>query len=71
VIVAGLKDTPKYKPKEIMADDKRDRGVGIGYNVAERTKAQASTVHAGDFDRNYALVSEYCHQVQLANPDSA
>lgn len=69
-ILDRIKDNPKIQPKEIIAGIKREYGATISYSKALRGKTMAAAVHSGDFDKNYAVINEYCRQLKKSNPHS-
>ncbi|GBG75439.1 hypothetical protein CBR_g20069 [Chara braunii] len=70
MIEPKLRDTPDYKPVEIMNDLFRDHGVKVKYRCAWKGKEIAKARILGSDDDGYRYLRQYCKEVQRSNPGS-
>ena len=63
VIVDKLRDTPAYRPQEIIDDLRRSRGVTVSYYKAWKAKEEAMEAINGSHEESYGRLSEYCRRV--------
>ncbi|MCO5576240.1 hypothetical protein L7F22_030049 [Adiantum nelumboides] len=66
--VEKLRDHPMYRPKELMADLRRDLGVSISYKVAWKAKQHALGIIHGDHAKSYGKLQSYCNKLVASNP---
>ncbi|GBG87542.1 hypothetical protein CBR_g45600 [Chara braunii] len=67
IIEPKLRDTPDYKPVEIMNDLFRDHGVKVKYRCAWKGKEIAKASILGSDDNGYRYSRLYCEEVQRSN----
>ncbi|KAI5072709.1 hypothetical protein GOP47_0012815 [Adiantum capillus-veneris] len=66
--VEKLRDHPMYRPKELMADLRREVGVSISYKVAWKAKQLALGIIHGDHAKSYGKLQSYCDKLVASNP---
>ncbi|GBG60593.1 hypothetical protein CBR_g8614 [Chara braunii] len=67
MIEPKLRDTPDYKPVEIMNDLFRDHRVNVKYRCAWKGKEIAKASILGSDDDGYRYLRQYCEEVQRSN----
>ncbi|KAI5076993.1 hypothetical protein GOP47_0009058 [Adiantum capillus-veneris] len=66
--VEKLQDHPMYRPKELMADLRREVGVSISYKIAWKAKQLALGIIHGDHAKSYGKLQSYCDKLVASNP---
>ncbi|MCO5560711.1 hypothetical protein L7F22_014329 [Adiantum nelumboides] len=57
-----------YRPKELMADFRRELGVSISYKVAWKAKQLALGIIHGDHAKSYGKFQSCCNKLVISNP---
>ncbi|KAM0042111.1 putative transcription factor interactor and regulator CCHC(Zn) family [Helianthus debilis subsp. tardiflorus] len=70
IIKEKLKATPNYKPKDIVADIKREYGVQLNYSQAWRAKGIAKEQLQGSYKEAYSQLPFFCQKTTETNPGS-
>ena len=70
IICEKLRDQPKYRPKDIQHDIRREFGINIRYLQANRAKTAALEAINGTVEDAYNALPKYCEDLNQSNPDS-
>lgn len=69
-IQAKINDQPSYKPKNIIQDIRREKGIHMTYQQAHRAKEYALNAINGTEEDSYAAMPKYCEDLKRNNPGS-
>ncbi|KAL4579186.1 hypothetical protein LXL04_015323 [Taraxacum kok-saghyz] len=70
IIKEKLKISPNYRPKDIVADIKREYGVQLNYSQAWRAKGIAKEQLQGSYKQSYSQLPSFCEKIMETNPGS-
>lgn len=70
IIKEKLRVSPNYKPKDIVADIKREYGVQLNYSQAWRAKGIAKEQLQGSYKEAYSQLPFFCEKIMETNPGS-
>ncbi|XP_071694013.1 uncharacterized protein [Rutidosis leptorrhynchoides] len=70
IIKEKLKNSPNYKPKDIVDDIKREYGVTLNYSQAWRAKGIAKEQLQGSYKDAYSKLPYFCEKIRETNPGS-
>ncbi|XP_024994973.1 uncharacterized protein LOC112528230 isoform X2 [Cynara cardunculus var. scolymus] len=70
IIKEKLRVSPNYRPKDIVADIKREYGVQLNYSQAWRAKGIAKEQLQGSYKEAYSQLPFFCEKIMETNPGS-
>ncbi|XP_076941165.1 uncharacterized protein LOC143610621 [Bidens hawaiensis] len=70
IIKEKLRSSPNYRPKDIVADIKREYGVQLNYSQAWRAKGIAKEQLQGSYKDAYSQLPYFCQKITETNPGS-
>lgn len=70
IIKEKLRNSPNYKPKDIVADIQREYGVKLNYSQAWRAKGIAKEQLQGSYKESYSQLPYLCKRIMQTNPGS-
>ncbi|XP_076951144.1 uncharacterized protein LOC143624334 [Bidens hawaiensis] len=70
IIKEKLRSSPNYRPKDIVADIKREYGVQLNYSQAWRAKGIAKEQLQGSYKDAYSQLPYFCQKILETNPGS-
>lgn len=70
IIKEKLRSSPNYRPKDIVADIKREYGVQLNYSQAWRAKGIAKEQLQGSYKDAYSQLPYFCQKIMETNPGS-
>ncbi|KAL7595741.1 uncharacterized protein LOC111914209 [Lactuca sativa] len=70
IIKEKLKNSPNYRPKDIVTDIEREYGVKLNYSQAWRAKGIAKEQLQGSYSQSYSQLPFFCEKIMETNPGS-
>ncbi|KAF5193063.1 Far1-related sequence like, partial [Thalictrum thalictroides] len=70
IVKEKMQDSPKYRPKDIVNDIKREYGIELKYSQAWRRKEIARAQLKGSYKESYSELPFLCEKIAETNPGS-
>ncbi|PIA36540.1 hypothetical protein AQUCO_03300019v1 [Aquilegia coerulea] len=70
IVKEKMQDSPKYRPKDIVNDIKREYGIELKYSQAWRRKENARAQLKGSYKESYSELPFLCEKIVETNPGS-